>query len=136
MPQAIYINLPVADLKVSMDFFGALGFSFNPQFTNEQAAALVIADTIYAMLHTPESFRRFTQKAIADTATTTEALFALQVESRERVDELMNKALTSGGREAREAEEHGFMYGRAFEDPDRHIWEVFWMDAGQSADSP
>jgi uncharacterized protein len=131
MIQAIYVNLPVSDLQRSMEFFKALGLTFNMQFTNEQAAALVIADTIYAMLHTPESFRRFTKKEIADAGKTTEVLLALQVESRERVNELMDKALNAGGREQRPAEEYGFMYGRAFEDPDHHIWEVFWMDPGQ-----
>lgn len=131
MVRAIFVNLPVAELPPSMEFFEALGYSFNPQFTNEQAAALVISDTIYAMLHTPESFRRFTTKQIADARTTTEVLLALQVESKEQVNELLERALKAGGREAREPEDHGFMFGRAFEDPDGHIWEVFWMDASQ-----
>jgi predicted lactoylglutathione lyase len=91
----------------------------------------VISDTIYAMLHTPASIRRFTKKEIANAARTTEVLLALQVESRERVDELMSKALLAGGKEQREAEDHGFMNGRSFEDPDGHIWEVFWMDPSQ-----
>ncbi|PSJ47672.1 glyoxalase/bleomycin resistance/extradiol dioxygenase family protein [Zobellella endophytica] len=136
MPQAIYVNLPVADLSRTMRFFEALGFAFNPRFTNEQAAALVISDTIFAMLHTPDSFRRFTRKPIADAASTTEVLLALQLESRARVDELMAKVLAAGGREAREPEEYDFMYGRAFEDPDGHIWELFWMDAAEEAESP
>ena len=83
------------------------------------------------MLHTPESFRRFTKKEIANAHTTTEVLLALQVESKERVNELMNLALKAGGREQRDPEDYGFMFGRAFEDPDRHIWEVFWMDPSQ-----
>ncbi|EKD38060.1 MAG: hypothetical protein ACD_75C00879G0001 [uncultured bacterium] len=131
MIQAIYVNLPVADLQRSMEFFRKLGFTFNPQFSNEQAAALVISETIFAMLHTPESFRRFTKKEIANAHTTTEVLLALQVESKERVNELMNLALKAGGREQRDPEDYGFMFGRAFEDPDRHIWEVFWMDPSQ-----
>lgn len=131
MPQAIYINLTVADLSRSMEFFKALGFSFNPQFTNDEAAGLVISDTIFAMLHTPESMRRFTKKQIADAHTTTEVLIALQVESKDRVNQLMDKALTAGAKEARDTEDYGFMYGRSFEDPDGHIWEVFWMDASQ-----
>lgn len=131
MPQAIYVNLPIADLRRSMAFFEALGFLFNPQFTDDQAAALVISETIYAMLHTPASFRRFTKKDIADAGKVTEVLLALQVAKRHRVDEMMDKVLNAGGREAREPEEYGFMYGRAFEDPDGHIWEVFWMDASQ-----
>lgn len=131
MARAIFVNLPVGDLPRSMQFFQALGYSFDPQFTNEQAAALVISDTIYAMLHTSDSFRRFTSKPIADARATTEVLLALQVESRERVGELVDHALQAGAREAREPEDHGFMYGRSFEDPDGHIWEVFWMDASQ-----
>lgn len=131
MATAIFVNLPVADLDRSMKFFQALGFSFNPHFTNDQAAALVISDAIYAMLHTPDSFRRFTPKQIADARTTTEVLLALQVESRQRADELVEKVLAAGGSEAREPEDHGFMFGRSFEDPDSHIWEVFWMDASQ-----
>ena len=131
MARAIFVNLPVAELPRSMEFFEALGYSFYPQFTNEQAAALVISDTIYAMLHTPENFRRFTTKQIADARTTTEVLLALQVESKEQVNKLLERALKAGGKEAREPEDHGFMSGRAFEDPDGHIWEAFWMDASQ-----
>ncbi len=129
MPKAIFVNLPCEDLRRSKTFFEALGFSFNPQFTNDEAACLVISDAIYAMLHTPASFRRFTRKPIADAHKTTEALLALQVESKEKVDGLMSKALVAGGLEPREPENHGFMYGRTFEDPDGHIWEVFWMDS-------
>lgn len=129
MPKAIYVNLPVTNLKRSMAFFEALGFSFNPQFTNDDAACLVISDVIYAMLHTPASFRRFTKKDISDAHETTEVLLALQVHSKEWVNELMDKALKAGSREPHAPEDHGFMFGRAFEDPDGHIWEVFWMDA-------
>lgn len=131
MPQAVYINLAVADLPRSRRFFEALGFSFNEKFSNDQAAGLVISDTIFAMLHTPDSLRRFTAKPIADAHATTEVLIALQVESRERVDALVNMALAAGAREPREAEDHGFMFARTFEDPDGHIWEVFVMDASQ-----
>ena len=128
MPKAIYVNLAVSDLERSMEFFEALGFTFNPQFTNDEAAALVISETIYAMLHTPQSIRRFTTKEIADAQKTTEVLLALQVDSREQVDEFMGRVFSAQGREQREAEDYGFMYSRAFEDPDGHIWEVFWMD--------
>ena len=128
MPRAIYVNLSCKDLKRSKAFFEALGFSFNPQFTNDDAACLVISDTIYAMLHTPASFRRFTSKDIADAHKTTEALLALQVDSKEMVNEIFDKALAAGGRAPREAQDHGFMYERAFEDPDGHIWEIFWMN--------
>jgi predicted lactoylglutathione lyase len=128
MPKAIYVNLPVADLKRSMVFFEALGFSFNKQFTNDDAASLMISETIFAMLHTPDSFRRFTSKDLSDAHKTTEVLLTLQVENKEMVNELTDKALKAGGREPRAPEDHGFMFGRAFEDPDGHIWEIFWMD--------
>ena len=131
MPKAIYINLVVSDLQKSKDFFEAIGFSFNPQFTNDQAAGLVISDTIFAMLHTPESIRRFTNKEIVNSHNSTEVLVTLQVESRTAVDEVMDKVQSSGGQEQRDKEDHGFMYERAFEDPDGHIWEVFWMDPSQ-----
>lgn len=131
MPQAIFVNLPVSDLNRSMTFFQALGFTFNPQFTNDEAASLVFADTIYAMLHTPDSFRRFTRKDIADSHKTTEVLVALQVETKAEVDSLLEKALAADAREYRETEDYGFMYGRSFEDLDGHIWELFWMDPSQ-----
>lgn len=131
MAQAIYINLPVADLDRSRRFFEAMGYTFNKQFSNDQAAGLAISDTIYAMLHTPESIRRFTQKNIADAHNTTEVLVALQLESRDAVNALMEKALAAGAREQREREDHGFMFGRSFEDPDGHIWELFFLDTSQ-----
>ena len=131
MPKAIYINLTVTDLERSTNFFKALGFSLNPQFSNDQAAALVISDSIYAMLHTSESIKRFTKKQIANANKTTEVLLALQVDDREKVDELMDKVFSVGGKEQRAAEDHGFMYARSFEDPYGHIWEVFWMDSSQ-----
>lgn len=130
MIRAIFANLPVGDLPASKRFFEALGFSFNAQFTNDDAAALVISDTIFAMLHTHESFRRFTGKTIVDAHLSTEVLLALQVESREEADALLSRALASGGGKAREPEDHGFMYAVSFEDPDGHVWEAFWMDAG------
>ncbi len=134
MPKALLVNLVVADLKRSMDFFKGLGFSFNEQFTNDQAAALVISDSIYAMLHTGESIKRFTKKEIVDSHKATEVLLALQVDNKELVDDYMKKALEAGGKKAREPKDHGFMYEQAFEDPDGHIWEVFWMDPANFPD--
>ncbi len=124
----IFVNLPVKDLDRSMDFFGALGFDFNPQFTNEQAACMVIAENIYAMLLTEPMFKGFTPKDIADATKTTEVMTALSSESREAVDTFLEKAIEAGATEVRDPQDHGFMYGRAFNDPDGHIWEVFWMD--------
>lgn len=127
----IYVNLAVSDLERAKRFYGSLGFSFNEKFTNDQAAALVISDNINAMLHTPESLQRFTSKQLADTSATSEVLLALGVESREQVDELVDNALAAGGKEHRDPADHGFMYERAFEDPDGHIWEVMYMDVSQ-----
>lgn len=128
MAKAIFVNLAVSDLKRSMRFFEALGYSFDRRFTNDEAAALVISDTIFAMLHTPDSLRRFTKKDIADATRTTEVLLALQLDTKDAVNAMMDKVLAAGGREAREPGDHGFMFERSFEDPDGHIWELFWMD--------
>lgn len=131
MPTKIFVNLPVKDLERSMTFFKALGYTFNPQFTDDTAACMVISEDIYAMLLTHEKFRIFTKKEIADANRTTEVLTALSMDSRETVDALMDKALAAGATEARPPEDLGFMYGRAFNDPDGHIWEIFWMDPAQ-----
>ncbi|WP_329195059.1 MULTISPECIES: VOC family protein [unclassified Streptomyces] len=124
----IFVNLPVKDLEASKAFWGGLGYSFNAQFSDENGASLVISDTIYAMLLTEARFKDFTHKAIADTSTTTEALLCLSAESREAVDALVDAAVGAGGTEPRPAQDHGFMYGRAFEDLDGHTWEIMWMD--------
>jgi predicted lactoylglutathione lyase len=131
MAKAIYVNLAVADLANSKAFFTGLGLSFNAQFTNDDAAALVIGDNIFAMLHTHDSFRRFTRKDIVNSHGATEVMLALEVESRASVDAMLDNAVRHGGRQFRDAQDHGFMYERAFEDPDGHVWEVFWMDASQ-----
>ncbi len=128
MSTEIFVNLPVKDLGKSIDFFTALGFSFNPQFTDENAGCLVISDVIYAMLLVEPFFKTFTKKDIADATKTTEAIVALGVESRERVDELVDKALAAGGLPSNDTHDHGFMYERSFQDPDGHLWEVFYMD--------
>lgn len=128
MTNKIFVNLPVKDLEKSKMFFGALGYSFNMQFTDEKAACLVISETIYAMLLKEEFFKSFIKKEIADTSKTTEVLLALATENREQVDELFGKAIAAGAKEARETLDYGWMYNRAFEDLDGHIWEIFWMD--------
>lgn len=124
----IFVNLPVRDLGRSIAFFKALGFAFNPHFTDETAACMVIGDDIYAMLLTHGKFAAFTPKAIADATEVTEVLTALSVESRAEVDRLVGAALAAGGTEARAPMDHGFMFDRAFNDLDGHIWEIFWMD--------
>ena len=128
MIKKIFVNLPVQDVKRTMDFFGKLGFTFNKQFTDENAAAMVIGENMYAMLLRKEFFKSFIKKEIADSAKTTEVLTALEVGSKKEVDELVEKAETAGGRIPKEAQDLGFMYQRDFEDPDGHIWEIFWMD--------
>ncbi|MEV0920013.1 VOC family protein [Streptomyces sp. NPDC049967] len=128
MAQMIFVNLPVKDLETAKGFFGKLGFSFNPQFSDDHTACLVISDTIFAMLLEEPRFKDFTKKEIADSAKTTEVILALSAESREKVDELADAALASGGSPANEPQDLGFMYGRSFQDPDHHIWEVVWMD--------
>jgi len=124
----IFVNIEVADLKKSMDFFSALGFTFNQQFTNEQAACMVISDEAFVMLLTPPFFRTFTRREPCDTTRHTEGLFALSCESRAAVDEIVKKAIAAGGAHAMEPQDHGFMYGWSFYDLDGHHWEVVWMD--------
>jgi len=128
MGRKIFVNLAVRNLDQSVAFYRQLGFSFNPQFTDETATCMIIADDIFAMLLTHEKFAMFTSKPIADAKVTTEVLTALALDSREEVDAMTAAAIAAGGREPRAAQDHGFMYSRAFEDPDGHIWEPFWMD--------
>ena len=128
MATRVFINLPVKDLQASITFFTKLGYTFNPQFTDEHATCMIISDTIYAMLITHSRFRDFTKKAIADATKTTEVLIALSAESKESVHEWAEKAIAAGGKEANEPQDHGFMISRSVEDPDGHIWEIVWMD--------
>jgi predicted lactoylglutathione lyase len=128
MSKKIFVNLPVTDLKKSMSFFKALGFDFNPQFTDETAACMVVSEDIYTMLLTHPKFKTFIPNAISDAHKTTEVLVCLSCDSREEVDDLVGKAVKSGGKTFREPEDHGFMYGHAFRDPDGHIWELVWMN--------
>jgi uncharacterized protein len=127
MHKQIFVNLPVQDLKRSITFFESLGFSFNPQFTNDQGACMVIGDNIYAMLLDREFFRTFTHKQIADTRSHTEALICISCDSKAEVDNLVKKALAGGGQTPRPAQDHGFMYYHGFEDLDGHTWELTHM---------
>lgn len=128
MTTKIFVNLPVQNLERSTAFFKKLGFRFNPQFTDETAACMVIADDIYAMLLTHAKFKQFTKKKIVDATKATEVLTCLSTENKSKVDELVDSALKAGGTEARDPMDYGFMYGRSFNDLDGHIWEVIWMD--------
>lgn len=125
----IFVNLPVSDLKKTMAFFDKLGFTFNAQFTNDDAACMVIGPNIYCMLLRRERFMDFIPGgAISDASKSTEVMTALRCDSRERVDEYIGRAIAAGGTTFRPPEDHGFMYGHAFRDLDGHIWEVFWMN--------
>lgn len=128
MARKIFVNLPVADLARSMEFFGKLGFPFNRKFTDEKAACMVLSEEGYVMLLTEPFFKTFTNNALCNTRTHTEGLFALSCESRDEVDTLVHKALAAGGRPAMAPQDHGFMYGWSFYDLDGHHWEVLWMD--------
>ncbi|MFE5124373.1 VOC family protein [Streptomyces sp. NPDC056669] len=126
--QMIFVNLATNDLEISKKFFTELGYSINPQFTTDDCACVVISETIVAMLLTRQRYQDFTNKEIADSTKTSEVLLCLSAESRAKVDELVDKALAAGGAPAGEPQDHGFMYGRSFQDPDGHTWEVVWMD--------
>jgi len=128
MSTKIFVNLPVKDLSKSMEFFKSLGYSFNPHFTDETAACMVISDHIYSMLITEKRFKDFTPKSICDAHTSSEVLIALSCESRGEVDETIRKVLAAGGKTINEPQDYGFMYYRCYEDLDGHIWEVNWMD--------
>ena len=133
MTRQIYVNLPVKNLERAKAFFGSLGFGFNPQFTNESGACMVIADNIYAMLLTESFFQTFTKKPVADASRSTEVLVCLSCESRAEVDELVRKALAAGGKAPNQPQDHGFMYGHGFEDMDGHVWELVYMDPNAAA---
>ena len=124
----IFVNLAVRDLEKSMDFFSALGFEFNPQFTDEKAACMVVNDEAFVMLLSEPFFKTFTKREPCDTASHTEGLFALSCNSRAEVDEIVKQAIAAGGTHAMDPQDHGFMYAWSFYDLDGHHWEVLWMD--------
>lgn len=131
-----FLNLPVSDLEASKVFFGKLGFAFDPKFTDQSAACMVISDMSYAMLITTERFKDFAAKPLADPATTTGALICVSAEDRAGVDTFADAALEAGGTPAKEATDFGFMYGRSFFDLDGHHWEVMWMDQAAVEQGP
>ena len=130
MNKNIFVNLPVKDLNRSIQFFTAVGYTFNPQFTDDTATCMVIHDNIFAMLLTHEKFQQFTPLPICDATKATEVLTCLSCESRAEVDELISKAVNAGGTVVTEPQDHGFMYGHAYRDLDGHAWELIWMDPG------
>ncbi len=129
MTRQIFTNLPVKDLNKTIEFFTKLGFKFNPQFTDENATCMIIDKDSFVMLLVEKFFKNFIpNKKICDAKNNTEVLVALSAESRKKVDEMIDKAVAAGGTEYRKAEDHGWMYGRAFEDINGHIWEIVYMD--------
>lgn len=128
MGRKLFINLPVADLDKSVTFFATLGFEFDAQFTNEDAASMIIGEDAFAMLLVTPFFSTFTSKAIADTSTTAEVILAISADSREEVDQLTAKAFAAGAGEYNDPRDMGFMYSTSFQDLDGHLWEIVWMD--------
>jgi uncharacterized protein len=128
MVKQIFVNLPVKNLKTSIEFFSKLGFSFNAQFTDDSSTCMVMSDTIYAMLLSEEKFKTFTPKPVSDATKSSEVLIALSLENREKVDDIVANAVAAGGSTYKAAQDMGFMYQHGFQDLDGHIWEVFYMD--------
>lgn len=128
MAKQIFVNLPVKDLGKTIEFFKKLGFEFNPQFTDENATCMIVDENIFVMLLVEKFFKTFTQKEICDTTKNTEVITALSTESREEVDQMLDNVIKAGGKESRKPQDHGWMYGRSFEDLDGHIWEMIYMD--------
>lgn len=124
----IFVNLPVTNLEVSKRFFNALGFTLNPQFSSDDTACFVIEENIIVMLLLESRFRDFITGEISDTRAGKEALICLSANDRAEVDGFLEKALANGGSAWMPAQDHGFMYGVSFQDPDGHVWEVMWMD--------
>jgi hypothetical protein len=135
MSRLIFVNLPVADLARSIAFYEAIGATRNPMFSDDTAACMVVSDVIHVMILTHDKFRQFTPRPIADAKAASEVLLCISADSREAVDDLTDKALAAGGGEVRPPQDYGFMYGRAFEDPDGHIWEPMWMDMAAATQS-
>ena len=124
----IFVNLPVKDLNKTIDFFKELGFEFNPKFTDANATCMIVGENTFAMLLVEKFFKTFIKKDISNAHKTTEVLIALSFDNKEEVDSLVNKAVSAGGKEPKDAQDHGWMYTRTFEDLDGHIWEILYMD--------
>jgi predicted lactoylglutathione lyase len=128
MARSIFVNLPVEDLRKSIEFFTRLGFSFNPQFTDETATCMIVGPEACVMLLTQDKFRAFTPNPICDARKNTEVLVCLSCDNRAQVDDMVRAAVAAGGNTYNEPQDHGFMYAHGFQDPDGHIWELMYMD--------
>lgn len=128
MRRKLFVNLPVKDMKRSVEFFTRIGFTFDPQFTDENAACMIVGTDAFVMLLVPKFFETYTPKSIADASRSTEVLLAISADSRDAVDQTVRTALDAGARQYMQPEDQVFLYGWGFEDPDGHLWEVVWMD--------
>ena len=128
MTRQLFVHLPVQDIRHSKDFFDRIGFHFDENFTNEFAISIKVNDNAFIMLLAEKYFSRFTQNSVCDATTHSEVLCAISVESRDKVDEIVDRALSIGAKTARETQDQGFMYGRSFHDLDGHVWEIYHMD--------
>ena len=135
MSRLLFLNLAVADLAASKAFFGKLGFGFDPKFTDDSATCMIVSDQAFVMLLQRERFAAFTKKPVAD-GSTTEGIFALSAESREEVDAFADDALAAGATPANDPMDHGFMYGRSFNDLDGPVWEIVWMSREAVEEGP
>lgn len=126
----LFLNLPIKNLKRSVEFFTKLGFSFNPQFSDDKSTCMVLSEEGYVMLLEEDRFKDFTKKRLCDTSTSTEGIFTVSASSRAEVDELVKTAIAAGGTHAMDPLDHGYMYNWSFYDLDGHHWEVFYMDPG------
>jgi uncharacterized protein len=130
MATQIFVNLPVKDLQKSVQFFTKLGYTFDPQFTDENATCMIVGENIFVMLLVESFFKTFTRKAVCDATQSTEVLMGLSAESRAKVDEIVAKAVAAGGTIPIEPKDHGFMYQHGYQDLDGHLWELFYMEPG------
>ena len=133
MATQIFVNLPVKDLQKSVAFFTHLGYTFNPQFTDENATCMIVDESIYVMLLVEKFFKTFTPKQVVDAKSSTEVILALSAPSRDKVDELVRKAVAAGGTTPIEAKDYGFMYQHGYQDLDGHLWEIIYMDPAAAA---
>jgi predicted lactoylglutathione lyase len=128
MATEIFVNLPVKDLNKTVAFFTALGFSFNPQFTDEKATCMIVGDNIFVMLLVEEFFKTFIQKEISDATKSTEVIIAISTDSKEKVDDMVDKVIKAGGQSPKPPQDYGWMYYRQFEDINGHLWEIMYTD--------
>jgi predicted lactoylglutathione lyase len=130
MATQIFVNLPVKDLHRSVEFFTTLDFTFDPQFTDENATCMIVGENIFVMLLVESFFKSFTHKDLCDATKSTEVIVCLSLDSREKVDEMVSKAVAAGGTTPNQSKDHGFMYQHGFQDLDGHLWELIYMEPG------